>query len=87
MKNLKTLILGVTSASAVLLSACGPDLPSRGQEGETCMWVLLECGERGIESCCTPTQCTYRGSDGTDIPCNGTDCMAAAEQAAEYCKQ
>lgn len=66
-------------------SGCGSP-PSRGQEGETCVGVPFSCDKGRLESCCAANQCTYRVSDGTDFPCDGTDCTAAAEEATAYCR-
>lgn len=73
---------------ALLIGAtgCGPDHPSRAQEGETCAWTPIGCGDRSVESCCAASQCAYRVSDGTDFPCDGQDCSAAANELVAYCE-
>jgi hypothetical protein len=75
-----------TIGIAMLLGAgCGGP-PSRGEPGESCSRVPVSCSKGRLESCCSSTQCTYRVSDGTDFPCDGRNCNAAAEQAVAYCK-
>ncbi len=75
------------ASAAVLATACGPNHPSRAQEGETCFDAWVSCGGRTVESCCSGnSQCAYRISDGKDFPCDGTDCSKAAHDAAAYCQ-
>lgn len=86
---MKTLKLIAVSTVAFAAFACGPSVPSRAQDGETCFGTPTDCRDLVVESCCNAggTQCTYRISDGKDFPCNGSDCQAAASDAVAYCKQ
>ena len=52
---------------------------------EQCQTASISCGGKKIDACCTTSQCRYEASDGTVFNCNGTDCQAAAQQAARWC--
>jgi len=61
-------------------SGCGSS-----SSDEQCQTVPISCGGKKIDACCTTSQCRYKASDGTVFNCNGTDCRAAAQQAARWC--
>jgi hypothetical protein len=49
--------------------------------------VANVCGSSDytLSACCTSAQCYYKTSDGQDFPCAGTNCSAAAQEAASWC--
>lgn len=69
---------------AAFLAACGQ---SSGRSDETCLAVPGACGNKTLESCCAAgNQCRYVVSDGTEFPCDGSDCNDAANKATAYCQ-
>ncbi len=79
MKRLGALLTGLILAAG--LSACGG-----GGGNETCSGFGSACPAGGtLQACCTSTQCRYVASDGSNFPCNGTDCTSAAQKATMWC--
>jgi hypothetical protein len=63
------------------LAGCG------ASSGESCGPFGGACKFNGtLRYCCTTTFCHYVASDGTDFPCNGTDCSAALMMATTWCQ-
>jgi len=69
------------AAAVVSAGACG------SSTGESCGPFGGACKNGGtLRYCCDASTCHYVASDGTDFPCNGTDCSAALMMATAWCQ-
>lgn len=78
---MRLILASLFAATAILFTGCG--------FGEQCS-EPNHCAHGGSwQACCTPFQCKYTLSDGSEIECNGTDCStgvpSAAEEVADWC--
>ena len=71
---------GTTSTGLAGIGDAGTTTGSSGQ----CA-VANTCGSYTLSACCTDTQCRYVSSSGQNFPCDGADCTAAAQSAANWC--
>lgn len=62
-------------------TGCGSGSSSSSEQCE----VATTCGSYTLSACCTNTQCRYKSSNGQSFACAGTDCNAAAQDAANWC--
>ena len=68
--------------SLVFAASCG------GGMQRTCQAFGGKCPNGGtVEACSDGTNFDYQASDGTDFPCNGSDCSAASMMAVQWCAQ
>jgi hypothetical protein len=73
--------LGLAAALGAAIAGCG----SNG--AETCNPFGGACPKGGtLQDCCDATSCHYVASDGTDFPCDNTDCSAALMMATTWCQ-
>jgi hypothetical protein len=59
---------------------------SSGGGGYYCSGAVGFCENCGyVEACCSASDCYYVTGDGSEWPCNGTDCQSAAQAVVNYC--
>lgn len=82
MSAMKRIAVWVASLGlAAAIAGCG------STTGETCNPFGGACRGGGtLRDCCSANACHYVASDGTDFPCNGTDCSAALMNATMWCQ-
>ena len=80
--SLKKMFVKVSLLLAVgMFAGCGSGSSSSPEQCQ----VATTCGSYTLSACCTNTQCRYKSSNGQTFACAGTDCNAAANDAANWC--